>query len=373
MTNLLIIDDESLIRIAIRSLEQWEQEGICVIGEASNGIEALEFLQKHPETDIAIVDVDMPILNGLEFAERVQEEQIPIQMIFLSSFDSFAYARRAFIAGAHDYILKTELDEGRLLTLIKSIQQSSEQTETEQPVSLRMRTALHDYFGGSSSEIPFSLAFPVTLVLLRPADESLVSKRYADNPESIMRLTVDLLRQCCIGVQGMYYCMDLSISRYVLLLPSTLDSKPLVGEFLRSSTIYLDLLFDYKVSGSLDSWEQVKEAYIKLDGMYAPMSRMVVRARRYIQEHFAEVDLNLSRIAYAVEISKNHLSWEFSKETGQSLSSYISQVRIEHAIPLLEQTNLMTYEIAETVGFKNVETFARMFKKITGKTPRNFS
>ena len=372
MTNLLIIDDESLIRIAIRSLEQWEQEGICVIGEASNGIEALDFLQKHPETDIAIVDVDMPILNGLEFAERVQEEHIPIQIIFLSSFDSFAYARRAFIAGAHDYILKTELDEGRLLTLIKSIQQSSEQTETEQPVSLRMRTALHDYFGGSSSEIPFSLSFPVTLVLLRPADESLVSKRYADNPESIMRLTVDLLRQCCIGVQGMY-CMDLSISRYVLLLPSTLDSKPLIGEFLRSSTIYLDLLFDYKVSGSLDSWEQVKEAYIKLDGMYAPMSRMVVRARRYIQEHFAEVDLNLSRIAYAVEISKNHLSWEFSKETGQSLSSYISQVRIEHAIPLLEQTNLMTYEIADTVGFKNVETFARMFKKITGKTPRNFS
>jgi YesN/AraC family two-component response regulator len=151
-----------------------------------------------------------------------------------------------------------------------------------------------------------------------------------------------------------------------------IDSKPIIGEFLRSSTIYLDLLFDYKVSVSLESWEQVKEAYIKLNGMYAPMSRMVVRARRYIQEHFAEVDLNLSRID-AVEISKNHLSWEFSKETGQSLSSYISQVRIEHAIPLLEQTTLMTYEIAETVGFKNVETFARVFKKITGKTPRDFS
>lgn len=372
MTKVLIIDDEPLIRIAIRSLERWEQEGICIVGEASNGSEALAFLQSHPDTDIAIVDVDMPILDGLEFAERVQEEQRPLQIIFLSSFDSFAYARRAFIAGAHDYILKTELDESRLLMLIKSIKKSSEQTEAGQPVLARRRTAFNEYLGGNSTEVPFFLMFPVVLILLRPADEALVTKRYADNPESIMRLCVDLLRQCCVGVEDKYYCIDLSINRYVLLLPAAVDSKPIIGEFLRSSTIYLDLLFDYKVSESLTSWSQVKEAYIKLDSLYAPMSRMVVRARRYIQEHFAEVDLNLSRIADAVEISKNHLSWEFSKETGQSLSSYIAQVRIEHAIPLLEQTALMTYEIAETVGFKNVETFARVFKKITGKTPRNF-
>jgi len=373
MTNLLIVDDEPLVRIALRSLEHWAQEGMEIIGEASNGLEALDFLSSHPETDIVIVDVDMPLMNGLEFAERVQELDIRVHMLFLSSFDSFFYARRAFKAGAQDYILKTEMDQGRLLSLIKRMQDSIDGGYTGPSKDEQRRLELISLLSGNLQQ-PTMLAstpFPLLLVVLRPIDENQVSKRYAEEPESIMRLTIDLLRQCCT-TSSVFGVFALSINRYLVLLDTTLDYKALMGDFLRSSTMYLDLMFEYRVSAALSCWAEVQKEYQTIENNFAPVSRMILRARRFIQEHYADASVDLPTIAKAVQVSKNHLSSEFSKETGQSLSNYLSCVRVERAIQLLEQTNLLTYEVAEAVGFKNTETFARMFKKITGKTPRNY-
>ena len=99
----------------------------------------------------------------------------------------------------------------------------------------------------------------------------------------------------------------------------------------------------------------------------------MVRARRYVREHYAEPDLDLAAIAAYAEVSRNHLSWEFARETGERLSSFIARVRVEAAKELLSETALKTYEIAERVGFSNVETFCRVFKKVSGTTARGFS
>jgi len=373
MTKILIIDDEPLVRIALRSLENWEQEGIEIIGETSNGVEALEFLAAHPETDIVVVDVDMPLMNGLELAEHVQKTNLGIHMLFLSSFDSFQYARRAFKAGAQDYILKTEMDQGRLLSLIKKVQASSGIIDAGPSVLEKKRMELLSLLSGDSRQpnLLASMKFPLTLVILRPVDEAQVNKRYAEQSESIMRLTVDLLRQCCVACKD-FEVFALSINRYMVLLADNEDCTYVMGEFLRSSTVYLDLMFEYRVASRLGSWSEVQAQYQAIESNFAPVSRMVLRARRFIQEQYADASVDLPTIAKAVQVSKNHLSSEFRKETGQSLSFYLSSVRIERAIQLLEQTNLLTYEVAEAVGFKNTETFTRMFKKVTGKTPRSY-
>ena len=68
-----------------------------------------------------------------------------------------------------------------------------------------------------------------------------------------------------------------------------------------------------------------------------------------------------------------YFSTLFKKETGESFSRYLTQIRMEKAKELLEQTALKNYEIAEKVGFSDPHYFGISFKKMTGKTPTEYA
>lgn len=117
----LIVDDELLIRQGIKHAIQWEEEGFKVVGEASNGKEALELIQsKQPH--IVITDIVMPIMDGEQLAKIIKEEHKAIEIIILSSFNDFDYVRATFRHGVSDYILKPKLEGKKLL---KALQHAS--------------------------------------------------------------------------------------------------------------------------------------------------------------------------------------------------------------------------------------------------------
>jgi two-component system, response regulator YesN len=88
----------------------------------------------------------------------------------------------------------------------------------------------------------------------------------------------------------------------------------------------------------------------------------------YIHEHYAE-DLTLADLSEKVFISRNHLSIIFKNMTGETFNTYLTRVRIERARELLLERNILVYEVAERVGYKNVPYFSTLFKKITGMNP----
>ena len=101
---ILLADDHALVRAGFRALLQ-NVPDVQVVAEASDGNEALKLIESH-QPDIAVVDISMPGLNGLEVAARVKKEFPNVRVLILSMHATEEYARRAIRAGAVGYLLK---------------------------------------------------------------------------------------------------------------------------------------------------------------------------------------------------------------------------------------------------------------------------
>ncbi|MBO5278720.1 MAG: AraC family transcriptional regulator [Lachnospiraceae bacterium] len=100
-------------------------------------------------------------------------------------------------------------------------------------------------------------------------------------------------------------------------------------------------------------------------------NHIVNNVQKYISEHIEE-KLNLNDIASVFNISPSYLSQLFKKYNDTGFSEYISQMKIERAKELMSEGNLKIYEIADKLGFESAFYFSKVFKKVTGLTPRDY-
>lgn len=120
MYKIIIVDDEVLVRIGIKSCIDWQKNGFEIVGEASNGIEALEkSLALKP--DIVLTDIRMPKMDGLEFLSQLKEKLPEVKSIILSSYNEFEYVKAAMKIGTLDYILKLSMQPEELINILNGI------------------------------------------------------------------------------------------------------------------------------------------------------------------------------------------------------------------------------------------------------------
>ena len=105
MYTIVVADDEEELRRAIIRKIDWESIGFRVVGEAENGIEALELVERM-EPDLLLTDIRMPFVSGIELARQVREVRPTTQIAFLSGFDEFSYAQQAIQYNIISYMLK---------------------------------------------------------------------------------------------------------------------------------------------------------------------------------------------------------------------------------------------------------------------------
>jgi two-component system response regulator YesN len=81
--------------------------------------------------------------------------------------------------------------------------------------------------------------------------------------------------------------------------------------------------------------------------------------------------LTLTNIAERVNLSPQYLGKLFSEALGESFHQYVTRMRIDKAKQLLQESDLLVYEVAEQVGIPNYRYFSTLYKKMTGKTPKD--
>ena len=104
MIRVLVVDDHAILRDGIRSLLE-SQEDIIVVGEASDGVEAIELTGKLLP-DIVLMDISMPKTNGLEATRSIKERFPNVKILILTQHDNREYIGPALSAGASGYVLK---------------------------------------------------------------------------------------------------------------------------------------------------------------------------------------------------------------------------------------------------------------------------
>ncbi|WP_054955499.1 response regulator transcription factor [Paenibacillus dakarensis] len=116
----MIVDDESILRTGIKHLCNWNEFGIEIVAEASNGQEALEIMDK-AQPHVVITDIVMPVMDGVELTKMMRKHYPDIKVLVLSSYSEFDYVREVFKYGVTDYLLKPKVSAADLTSLIQSL------------------------------------------------------------------------------------------------------------------------------------------------------------------------------------------------------------------------------------------------------------
>lgn len=119
MLKTLIVDDEYYFREALKVSIDWAGLGFYICGEAKNGKDALEKVE-NINPDVIIVDVNMPIMDGLEFVEAIKQRGYNCKIIILTGHSEFNYAKQAVQLGVNNYVLKP-VDEEELIKCLLEI------------------------------------------------------------------------------------------------------------------------------------------------------------------------------------------------------------------------------------------------------------
>jgi len=119
MIKVLIVDDNTVVRKGLIKLIAREVD-IEVVGDAPDGLTALDILNKYQDIDIVLLDYNMPDMDGVGLTARIASTSHPAKVIILTMHRQTTFRDRAFVAGAKGYLLKGE-DEEELFAGIRAV------------------------------------------------------------------------------------------------------------------------------------------------------------------------------------------------------------------------------------------------------------
>ncbi|WP_141503870.1 response regulator [Paenibacillus luteus] len=316
MLKLIIVDDELLMRIGLRSLIHWEEHGFQIVGEASNGKEALEIAAK-ASPDLIITDVRMPTMDGLELIRETSKFLKNCKYVILSNFDEFRYVKEAMQLGASDYLIKCEIKPDILAQLLSQLRQQYSHLKQhqlsqlpedyyKQSLTYLKEVLFKEAISGLKSEQDIIAKVEPLNIRLRPAEMVIakikiehfeeVQKKYVEKDEKLLRFSIVNVLEEIIPNKWSREIVVESSSEYLVIM----NTIPEVDKSLRAE---LDKLC-VKIIRSIKDFVNLRVSI----GMSTP-----VQGYRYIKLAYQEASLALQQsfytgagqVLYFEEISKH--------------------------------------------------------------------
>jgi len=346
----LVVDDVAVIR---KSMAKTLEPYCDAVAVESNGETALRWLENH-YADICITDIKMPVMDGLELIEQINCNYPWMATIVASSYDEFEYAKQSIRLNALDYILKP-IDETKLLPALQKAKQKLE-TERERlaaqlivdhlPQSRRFIDDWLEKLQATHETIP--LLIVDTLELL----ESWVGRNYyLLRPISYLWLKV---------VAEQFEHADPSDAS-IMTEPDLKIIQPIsnIRSYFRLCAVH-----------TLEKGAQWLLEIVK-GNKDRQATTVIKKIKEYINRHLQD-KINLQELADYVYLNKTYMCTIFKQETQMTIWNYIVAERMRQARDLLLNESLKIYEVAQRVGYEDVDHFTTLFKKHYGLSPLEY-
>lgn len=399
MYRVVLVEDEPIVRIGLKNMIDWNKYNMTVIGDYSNGKEAIEVcLSEKPE--VLITDIRMPIMNGLELIREVRKTNKRMVITILSCLDEFSYAQEATSLGVSNYILKLtcgleELD--RVLLHTKEELDSRFGKTISNPVidnSLMKEQVFFDFvqydllpaeafFNAMNQLGMYFLTDNLYLLLINLKGY----ERFLDEDQSGRRLRRLLRGVISEELKSKKYIDKFEIfcnhsGEFTVLLANSGqmedDEEGLKDIFLSLSLTIdkrLNLEASFQISDIINNYKNLPDAYKEVKALskehHNTYPKKIREALNYIVYNY-QSPISLQDAADHLQISAGYLSRLFVNVLEVSFTDTLNQQRIRKAKRLLDTTDIPVYTIGEIIGIPNTTYFIRVFKKHEGITPNEY-
>ncbi len=338
-----LVEDEIVIREGISKNIAWENYGLELCGDAPDGEMAWnEITIMRP--DIVITDIRMPFLDGLELSKLIKDKFPETEIIILSGYEEFEYAKECIRIGVAEYILKP-ISREDLIVKVKNIADKIRKRKEEEDIN---EVEYEQMDRESVSEfLHFSKAEDVddfVDTLLKKTEKSIKSQ---------------LFRQ--------YITMDIYFATIKYL-----DDYGVGKE--KQDELVIDISQISRTDTTIQCLKDLlkKACELKQTVKNTRNSQIVDKVIKYVEENYKDEDLSLNQVAEYLSFSPNHLSGVFHQEYGQSFVKYLTKFRMEKAKELLRKKGMKSGDVCYEVGYKDPHYFSSTFKKSVGMTPTQY-
>jgi two-component system response regulator YesN len=338
MYQVIVVDDEIVIRNGITNFINTEINDFEVLYSFSDGAEAIEFL-KNNDIDLIISDIKMTYVSGIELAKFIAENKSYIQVILLSGYREFEYARSAIQYGVKNYILKPTnfVEFKEVLSQIKS-ELDQNRVKKEQVLFMDKIKLLYS---------------------------NILSNQRKEARDTLLSVFYDVKDYGIPNIRQYFYDLFEIISdKFKLYLKIQLNADKLnLDQLLLQESVK-----EIK-DNALDILERICNLVLIVEE--TPNEYLLQDLKEYIQEHLHE-DISLQDVADKMFFSTVYFSRFFKKQTGETFSNYLLRIRMEHAVKLLQKNKKVT-EISEACGYHDPSYFTRIFKEYYKYTPKDYA
>lgn len=374
MKKIFLVEDEYIVREGIKNKIDWEGLGLEFSGEASDGEVALEMITKI-KPDIVMTDIKMPFMDGLTLSRHIKESLPETEIILLTGFADFEFAREGMKIGVSQYLTKPvkpeEITEA-LTSVVKKITEKEEKETKVRNQMLEREERLKVYYATQN--------MPTAETVL---DMNEIDIKQLDRARHLEFLKLGDKNEAKAFVDEIFGSIEESATKSLIFRQYiVMDAYFTVTDFVESIGGERNVIEqpDSAILSKNDIAPTVEYIYkitktaleLRDNKAFNKYEDIVSKTKAFVAIHYSDADMSLNTAAESVGFSPNHLSSVFSQQTGQTFIKYLTDYRLEKAKELLKCTAMRTHEIAASVGYEDSHYFSFIFKKNVGITPSQF-
>lgn len=339
---IIIVDDEIWVTTGLRKM--LENKGY-IVRTFNTTEEALQYVHEGGEVDIVISDINMPGSNGLDMCEQIRLLQ-DVEIVIISGYDQFEYAKRGINLRVADYILKP-INQKSFLGTIEELSHKIEEKKKKN--------------SGEVQYVPVSRYYSHVTSISRKIesgdkDVTMETEALFDELESTCS-DPDQIRKICANIIMLIYY---ECSHW---LSNTVEKEEFREAFIwgKGGAVEIKRRFLNELNKLLDEKKEMKGS---------KTTNLLDAVLHLLEKDCSQV--TMLQAAEYVGISPAYFSHIFKEQTGENFKDYLIDYKMKHAANQLVNSGKKISIVAKEVGYSDVDHFARVFRKKYNMTPSEY-